>query len=254
MEVNRMNHSTTKRFDKLFFWIGIAVIILFWFILTIVNDNIFFPNISDVLMDVFKLIIDPNNLLIILFTLLKLIGLVIIGFLISLVFAILAYYFSAFRSAISPLIAIMRSTPVAALIIILILLIGSKLTPIFITLFVIIPLAYENIYSAFVGINQELIDETKLISNINLNVIFKIFIPVTINYLLSSVLSCLGLALKVLVMSEVLTQGNNTIGGSIQLAKATLDITRVFSWSIILVLIVLIIEYIIKKVNMKISK
>lgn len=249
-----MNRSTTNKFDKLFFWIGIVIILLAWFILAISADNIFFPNLDEVAVDVFHLLTNLDNLLIILYTLLKLIGLVLSGFIISLFLAIIAYFYNWFRSIISPFIAIMRSTPVAALIIILILLIGTKLTPIFITLFVIVPIAYENIYSAFMGIDQELIEETRLISAIDIKMIFKIFIPVTINYLLSSLLSCFGLALKVLVMSEVLTQGNMTIGGSIQLAKATLDITRVFSWSIILVTLVLLVEYIIKKVNIKLNK
>ena len=122
----------------------------------------------------------------------------------------------------------------------MILLIGSKLAPIFISLLVIVPIAYENIYAAFINVDKDLIDEAKLVSNINLKIIFSVFVPVSANYLISTLLSCFGLALKVLVMSEVLTQGNMTIGGSIQIAKATIDITRVFSWSIILVIIVLI--------------
>ena len=146
----------------------------------------------------------------------------------------------------------MRSTPVASVILILILLVGTKYAPLFIALLVIIPIAYENIYVAFKNIDDELIDETRLVSNIDLKIVFTVFIPVSIDYLISSLLTCFGLALKVLVMSEVLTQGNMTIGGNIQLAKATIDITRVFSWSIILVIIVLIVELFIKKIEKKI--
>ena len=151
------------------------------------------------------------------------------------------------------MIAIMRSTPVASVILVLILLVGSKIAPFIISLLVIIPIAYENIYSAFMGIQSELIDETRLVSNINLKIILTLYIPITFNYLLSSLLTCFGLTLKVLVMSEVLTQGNMTIGGKIQIAKSTIDITRVFSWSIVLVVIVLIVEMIIKRINKKIQ-
>ena len=248
-----MNHSLISKKQNLFFFLGIIFIFLVWFIWTLIDSNIFFPRIDEVVIDLGKLIIDPSNLLIILYTFIKVILLIIAGFIISFFMAILSYKSLSFRSFISPLIAIMRSTPVASVILILILLVGSRIAPIFISLLVIVPIAYEGIYASFKGIDKDLIDETKLISNINLKVIIKIFIPVAGSYLISLLLSCFGLALKVLVMSEVLTQGNMTIGGSIQLAKSTIDIVRVFSWSIILVIIVLIVEMFIKKIEKKIN-
>ena len=247
-----MSLSISKK-HNLFFVLGIVSLLFIWFIWTLLDDNIFFPKINEVFFDLGRLLIDSKNLLIILYTFIKVILLITGSFIISFAFAVLSYKFKLFRSFISPGIAIMRSTPVASVILILILLVGSKVAPFVIAALVIVPISYENIYSAFVNIDMEIIDETKLVSNINLRIIISIFMPVTKNYLISSLLTCFGLTLKVLVMSEVLTQGNMTIGGSIQLAKSTIDITRVFSWSIILVIIVLIVETLIKKIENKIS-
>lgn len=247
-----MKDSIINRKQNIFFALGILVILLVWFIWTLADDNIFFPKISEVLIDIGKLLSDGNNLLIILYTLIKVICLIIASFIVSIVLAILSYKYVAFRSFISPLIVIMRSTPVASVILILILLVGSKYAPFIISLLVIIPIAYEGIYSAFKSIDDDIIDETRLMSNINIKIIITVFIPIVANLLISTILSCFGLCLKVLVMSEVLTQGNMTIGGNIQLAKSTIDITRVFSWSVILVIIVLIVEFLIKIVEKKI--
>ena len=249
-----MKDSLISKKQNIFFFLGILTILLIWFIWTLIDDNIFFPRIDEVIIDIGKLLSEGKNLLIIFYTFLKVIGLIIVSFIISFLLAMLGYKFNSFRSFISPMIAIMRSTPVASVILILILLVGSKLAPIFISLLVIVPIAYENIYAAFINVDKDLIDETKLVSNINIKIIFSVFVPVSKNYLVSSLLSCFGLALKVLVMSEVLTQGNMTIGGSIQIAKATIDLTRVFSWSIILVIIVLIVEFFIKKLNKKVNE
>ena len=254
MVINQMKDSLINKKQTIIFFCGIAFIFLVWFVLTLVSDNLFLPRIDEVIIDLGKLIIDGNNLLIILYTFLKVIGLIVAAFIISIVLAIISYKFMSFRSFISPMIAIMRSTPVASVILILILLVGTKLAPIYISLLVIVPIAYENIYAAISNVDNDLVDETKLVSNINLKIIMTVFIPVSANYLTATLLSCFGLALKVLVMSEVLTQGNMTIGGNIQLAKATIDITRVFSWSIILVVIVLIVEMFIKKIEKKINK
>lgn len=247
-----MSLSISKK-HNLFFVLGIVSLLFIWFIWTLLDDNIFFPKINEVFFDLGRLLSDSKNLLIILHTFIKVVLLIIGSFIISFALAVLSYKFKLFRSFISPGIAIMRSTPVASVILILILLVGSKVAPFVIAALVIVPISYENIYSAFVNIDMEIIDETKLVSNINLRIIISIFMPVTKNYLISSLLTCFGLTLKVLVMSEVLTQGNMTIGGSIQLAKSTIDITRVFSWSIILVIIVLIVEILIKKIENKIS-
>ena len=249
-----MKDSIINRKQNLFFALGILFILLFWFIWTLADDNIFFPKINEVLVDIGKLLSDGKNLLIILYTLIKVICLIIASFIVSLLLAILSYKSVSFRSFISPLVVIMRSTPVASVILILILLVGSKYAPFVISLLVIIPIAYESIYSAFKSIDTDIIDETRLMSNINLKIIISVFIPIVANLLISAILSCFGLCLKVLVMSEVLTQGNMTIGGNIQLAKATIDITRVFSWSIVLVIIVLVVEFVIKIVEKKIVK
>ena len=249
-----MKDSIINRKQNLFFALGILFILLFWFIWTLADDNIFFPKINEVLVDIGKLLSDGNNLLIIIYTLIKVICLIIASFIVSLLLAILSYKSVSFRSFISPLVVIMRSTPVASVILILILLVGSKYAPFVISLLVIIPIAYESIYSAFKSIDTDIIDETRLMSNINLKIIISVFIPIVANLLISAILSCFGLCLKVLVMSEVLTQGNMTIGGNIQLAKATIDITRVFSWSIVLVIIVLVVEFVIKIVEKKIVK
>ena len=248
-----MKTSIISKKQNIFFGLGIICILLVWFILTLFDDDIFFPKINEVVIDLGKLLSEGNNWLIILYTFLKVIGLIVASFVISFIFAIVSYKLSSFRSFISPMIVIMRSTPVASVILILILLVGSKIAPFIISLLVIVPIAYENIYSAFSSIDNDVIDETKLISNINLKIIITVFIPITVTYLVSTLLSCFGLCLKVLVMSEVLTQGNMTIGGNIQLAKATIDITRVFSWSIVLVVIVLIVELLIKIVERKVS-
>ena len=79
------------------------------------------------------------------------------------------------------------------------------------------------IYISLKEVDKDIIDEILLNSNINLKIICLVLFPIKKEYILSGVLQTLGLGLKVLVMSEILTQGENTIGGKIQLAKSFLD-------------------------------
>lgn len=249
-----MKASTSdKWFNLLLYFSGIIILVLIWTILSITKNSLLYPSIIDVLKDIGNLIVDYHNLLIILYTLLKLVGIIICSYILSIILGILAYKVEAIRKILGPIMAIMRSLPVASLIIILILLIGLNYSPLIITLFVIVPIGYENIYISLKEVDKDIIDEILLNSNINLKIIFLVLFPIKKEYILSGVLQTLGLGLKVLVMSEILTQGENTIGGKIQLAKSFLDVTRVLSWTIILLILVLLIElfinYIQKKIN-----
>lgn len=244
--------NNKKIINFLSYILGIIFIFSIWFILSKTESNIIVPRIKDVFIDIFHLLFSESVILIFI-TILKLLIIIVISFIISLFIAILSYKFEGFYNFISPIIGFMRSVPVASFIIIICLLIGDSLAPLIITMFVIVPIASENIYSSFKNINNDIIEETKLISNINMKIFFILFIPLTLKQIISSVLSCFGLGLKVLVMGEVITQAKNTIGNEIQLAKLSyLDYTRIFSWTIILLTFVLIIEYILKRIEKKI--
>lgn len=248
-----MRSTSNKWINLLLYFSGIILIVIVWTILSISKNNLLYPSIVDVIKDIGLLFSDYHNLLIILYTILKLIGIIVCSYIVSIILGILAYKFKWVRKVLSPIMAIMRSLPVASLIIILILLIGLKYSPLIITLFVIVPIGYENIYASLNEVDKDIIDEVLLNSNINLNIIFKVLFPIKKEYIISGVLQTLGLGLKVLVMSEILTQGENTIGGKIQLAKSFLDVTRVLSWTVILLLLVCLIELIINYIQKKLN-
>lgn len=250
-----MKPSTTNKWINLILYIsGIILIFLIWSIISITKNNILYPSIFEIIKDLAQMLIDVNNLLIILYTLIKLVLIIISSYLISVFLGILAYKYRIVYKLLSPIMAIMRSLPVASLIIILILLIGLKYSPLFITLFVIMPIGYENIYTNLKNIDNDILDEIRLNSNINLKIIFTLLFPMKMDSIISVVLQTIGLGLKILVMSEILTQGDNTIGGKIQLAKSYLDITRVFSWTFLLLIIVMIFELLVNKLRSKIDK
>ena len=79
-------------------------------------------------------------------------------------------------------------------------------------LWLIIPIIYEGILTGFKTINSNIIDSTKLLSNINLTVLFNIHIPLAMPSLITSLIQSFGLGLKVLVMSEVIVNPPNSIG------------------------------------------
>ncbi|CCY08402.1 putative uncharacterized protein [Coprobacillus sp. CAG:698] len=235
--------TSLSKINIIFYLFGIITLLLLWFILSIVESDFIVPSIPSVLIDTIKVLSIWKNLLLILFTIGKLILIVTISFVISLLLAIVSYKSEKMKCYLSPVMASIRTIPVASFVLILLVLVGSKYSPIFITLFVLIPILYENIFTGFIQIEKDIVEETKLISDINYKIIGKVFIPITKKNIISSILSSFGLGLKVLIMSEVIVQGSNTIGGIIATEKGSFfNMTRVFSWTLILIIIILIIE------------
>lgn len=239
--------TSLSKINLIFYIFGIITILLLWFSLSIIENDFIVPSIDKVLIDSIKVLSEWGNILLILITIGKLILIVSLSFIIALFFAIISYRSERMKYYFSPIISFVRTIPVASFVLILLVLVGSKYAPIFITLFVLIPILYENIYTGFIQIEKDIIEETKLISNIDSKIICKVFIPMTKKNIVSSILSSFGLGLKVLIMSEVIVQGSNTIGGIIATEKGSFfNMTRVFSWTLILIIIILIIECIIR--------
>lgn len=247
--------TSSSKINILFFALGIVTILIFWEVLNKTGNDFVVPSISSVLKDIVKLLTDGKSLLLIGKTILKLLLALCTAFIISFDLSILSYKSSKFKSFISPVISLIRTMPVATFVVILLILIGSKKAPIIITLFVLIPIIYEALLNSFQTIDKDILEETKLVSNINLRIILTIFVPIKVKNILSTLLSSCGLGLKVLIMSEVITQSSNTIGGIIANEKGSFfNMTRVFSWTLILIIMVMIIELLIRICERKIGE
>ena len=98
----------------------------------------------------------------------------IISFIIGLVLGVFAGIYENVRVFLKPWITIMRSFPLAAIIILILIIAGFKNTPYIVTTFVLAPIIYEAVSNGITNIDQNLIDTYKLESKINFN-IFKCF-------------------------------------------------------------------------------
>ena len=80
-----------------------------------------------------------------------------------------------------------------------------------------------------------------------------IHIPLTFPHIISGIIAAFGMGLKVMVMSEVIMNPNNSIGQLIGLYSSTGDISIVIAYSLLLLLIVIVIDYILKYFNKRIN-
>ena len=144
----------------------------------------------------------------------------------------------------------MKTLPVAAIIIVLLVSVGRNNSPYFITGLVVLPLMYETTFIGIKSINKGITEEIKMDSNVNWLVVSKVFIPMTMPYILAGTIQSLGLGLKVMVMSEFITQPNLTIGAKMSEERVYQNLDNIFAWTIILVVFIFLVEYFLKKIKL----
>ncbi|HKM40393.1 MAG TPA: ABC transporter permease, partial [Patescibacteria group bacterium] len=74
-----------------------------------------------------------------------------------------------------------------------------------------------------------------------------IYIPIIRPGIISSLLQSIGIGLKVKVMTEFVANTPNSIGYELNQAKSWLSMDLVFAWTIILVVIVILLDFILSK-------
>lgn len=234
-----MNKNSQNRF--LLF--GVLFIIVVWSGCSlVVNNSLVLPSIKDVLISLKDILLSHNTYLIILMTFLKLALVVVASLIIALILALLSFKTKGFESFIKPLLVFLKTIPVIAIIIFLLISFGRNLSPYIMTALVVVPIMYEGLLTSLKSISPALIDDLKTLSNTNWLVIKDFYFPLIINFVLMTIIQSFGLGLKVMIMGEFIAQPNGTIGYLLQLERSALNSSAILAWSIILIMMVLAVE------------
>ena len=207
----------------------------------VINNDIIFAHPNVILSTFFSLLGEANTYLYLGNTLLSLLISLGISFIIGLVFGVLAGISENIRTFLKPWITIMRSFPLTAIIIIILIIVGLDNTPYIVTTFVIAPIIYEAVAEGISNIDQTLIDTYRLESKVNFNIIRSVYLPLISSSLKASFTSAVGLGIKVLIMAEFLAGSDNTLGYAIKPAANNLDYPQVYAYCILIIITVLVI-------------
>jgi NitT/TauT family transport system permease protein len=228
--------------------IGVIVVLLLWTIFSItLNKGIkIILNPLETLSGIASEIKKPNFSKAIISTLSKSMLSFLLSFVTALLVSIIASFSLVIKRIVSPIISILRSIPTAAIILILLLCVGSKFLPIAVAILVVLPLSYQNILSGIENVDTKLIDMSKTFGISKPRQIINIYIPSILPTLLSSVIAVFGLNIKVIIAAEVMGLPSVSIGYMILISKQGMEYETAFIWLVIAVLLSIICEIILK--------
>ncbi len=250
-----MKVSINKIFKKnsLYNFLGILFVFVLWYILSITyNNSLVIPKISEVFNSVLDLLSSLRfyNLF---FTMIIRILITLLGSLIiALILSLLSFISNKIHSFLNPIIVIMKTVPIIAIMILLLMSIGMRMAPYIATSFVIIPLIYEMIYSALKGIDKTITEDIKTVTGINLTVIYKFYLPLIFPSLVTSLIQSFGLGLKVMLMAEFISPMRDTFGAEINRYYTNNDMPNVFAIVIIVIFVVYLTDKLMKFMREKV--
>jgi len=233
---------------------SIFTLFLIWVIAYAVIDHpIILPLPNQVFRAIISIFLNKYSLTAISLTIFRLLISIILSAFLGIVFGVISGFKSTVAIFLKPYVTILRTIPVISIVVILLILFGLTYTPYLITFLMVFPIIYTGVLEGFHQMDTELLDVYRLEQHDWKLALRYIYFPMIKNYVLLSFLQSFGLGIKVLVMAEFLAQSKNSIGNSIYLAKVNIQYDFVFAWTIILIIISFVIEYMIHRYQSKLN-
>ena len=147
------------------------------------------------------------------------------------------------RELIHPVMAVVKATPVASFIILMLLFLGPIKVPAFITFLIVLPIVWTNLDQGIQSIDVQLAEVAKLYRFTLIKRLRVLILPSVKPYFLSACRTAIGLAWKAGVAAEIIAMPPNTIGTMIGEAKLYIMSAEMFAWTLTVVLLSLAIEF-----------
>lgn len=226
---------------------AVAFWLLIWQMAATLTDNSFIlPDIPSTFSALLSIIASGKFFTTVLLTLLRVLCGLALGIVAGIVFAVFAYKSSIFRSLFSPIVSIIKSTPVASFIIILWISMSGDALAIFVAFLMVMPIIWQNLMDGFGSISNELLEVCEVFELSLLKKIRFLIAPALIKYLVPAMITATGLAWKSEIAAEIIAYTKNSIGYYINDAKYYLNTPEVFAWTFVIIVLSLLLERIAK--------
>lgn len=166
----------------------------------------------------------------------------VIGVAAGTLLAVLTSRFKLVDALFSPLLTIVRSTPVASFILLVLIWVGRDILPMVIVVLMVMPVVWGNVSAGIAGTDGKLLQMAKLYRFGARRTVTRVYVPAALPHFLSACRTSLGLAWKAGVAAEVLTVPQLSIGRHLYEAKLYLETVDLFAWTVVVIALSLLIE------------
>lgn len=164
------------------------------------------------------------------------------GFAAGVCFGSLAYRFQTVKWLLEPVVAAMKSIPVAAFVVLVLIWAGSKNLAIPISFLVVFPYIYINTWTGLGQTDADMLQMARSFEMRTLNKVLHIYRPALMPYVSSAARVTTGMAFKSGIAAEVIGIPDFSIGEALYMSKIYLDTTGVLSWTVVVIAVSFVCE------------
>lgn len=235
--ISTIYRKKIKSFLIFCFWVSLWALVA-----KLVGHQLLIASPKEVVIALFELLKEAEFYSSVLKTCLK----IAIGFISSLCCGVLFAYICSrvtfIRELFTPLIRLIRSIPVASIVIVILIWISSKNLSIVTSFMMSFPIIYENVLKGIMNVDTKLIEMAKVFHLTKTNKLKAIYLPQVLPYLESATVLSLGLCWKAGVAAEIIGLPTGTIGEKLYQAKVFFDTPSVFAWTAVIILLSFVFE------------
>ena len=166
----------------------------------------------------------------------------IAGVLIGVLIAALCSASKLLNAIFSPLVSVIKATPVASIIILMLFVMVKGAVPMVAALLMVIPIVFGNVKKGIAAVPKDLL-EVSSVYEFNFGKRLKyLILPSVFPYFSAACRSALGLAWKAGIAAEVICYPKHSIGANLNNAKVYLESEELYAWTIVVIVISVLIE------------
>ncbi len=220
-----------------FFWIGL------WKVLSLlIGKEVLMPAPEVVAKRLFVLCGESAFWLAVLNSVLHITIGMFVGVLAGVILAVIGYCSHILLAFSSPILSIVKTTPVASFIILALIWISRDYVPMFVSCLMVTPLIWQNTLTGLKNLSPQL-KEVCIIHRIPMSrQIRLLYIPGTLPYFRAGFQTAMGFAWKAGIAAEVLTTPRRTLGKMLYDSKTYLETVDVFALTTVVILLSFLFE------------
>lgn len=218
-----------------------------------IGNEYILPSVKQTFNELIKLFYLKEFYISLLYTLLRSLIAFILSFSIGFALALLRSRIEFISKLIDPIISFLRALPTIAVVLLLIFWTNSRVAPIIVTMLVVLPTAYTNLFAGFSSVNKNAVDAGKVDGANNLQLFAFVEFPQIAPVFYKAVGSGFSLNFKLMVAAEVLAQTADCLGYMLNTAKVYFEVAQMMALVLVAVVIGASIEFLFNKLAEKVG-
>lgn len=232
-----MNSTTSNTKKNLRLWAVIIWLILWQLLSIYLDSDILLASPITVLKSLLGMLGVISFWQSILFTFIRIFAGLLIANVLGVIFAAISYVSTPFRELISVPVAVIKSTPVASFIILVLIWIPSRNLSVFISFLMAFPVIYTNILQGLTEMDGKMLQMAHVFKIPFKRRLRFIYVPEVIPYYRAAANLSNGLSFKAGIAAEIIGLPRGSIGERLYEAKIYLNTPELFAWTVVIIVL-----------------